>query len=309
MPAQVPHGGGWGAQSWGGSGWGGPAGASAPLAFLGALAPAENVVRILLNAVPYYSGILDAYDASDPTHYVVTPLAGSQGYDGNPLRPVSTVQALISTQASNAIDVYLDRPMSPYPAQYVVFASNLATSSLSYTIGSSGSLQYYGVYRELVPQHEDVATSLRDLANPQTASAIQSQVLGSQVPVPALGVFNVDASGDYAFDSGIQSVKKRILRRGLTSPGAFAHLPSYGVGLMDAVKKLGTPRVQSKLAANYQRQILLEPEVVSASVVVVPDPGAPNLVHFVIKVQTRLGTTFSMDHPLDVVAGISLAAF
>jgi hypothetical protein len=307
MPV-VPHAGGWGAQSWGGWGWGGPTTEILGFSVVEVYAPAENVVRILLTQLPYYSEIFDTYDASDPTHYTITAVAGSQGWDGNPIRAVNVVEVLISTAVPNALDVYLDRPMSAYPANYTLTATNIGTVGLSTTIASTGALPFLGVFRRLEPQLAEQAVPNRDIANPQTISAIQASGVGSTLgPSAALGVFNVDDSGDYAFDSGVQGVKKRVLRRGVTRTNGFAHLQGYGVGLVDAVKQLGDNNTRSRLAANYQAQILLEPEVIAASVTPLPDPSFPGLVHFLIAVRTRTGSSFAMDHPLDTIAGISLA--
>ncbi len=302
------HAGGWGAQSWGGSGWGGLS-SSGNLSLLGILCPAENVARILLSTLPYYSQVFDPYDASDPAHYSVAPVVTTTGWDGYAARPVSVVQAVLSTQAQNAVDVYLDRPLSPYPAQYVVSFSNLATPNLAFVL-AGGSAQVFGVYRKLQPQHEDVVLPTSDLANPQTVSAVQASGLGSTLGPTntVLGVYQVDGTGDYGFEAGVQSVKKRILRRGVTNTGAFAHLPpGYGVGLMEACKRLSIPSVRNRMAANYQSQILQEPEVVSASVTAVQDPSAPAIIHFLISVKTNIGTTLSFDHPVDTITGISLA--
>jgi hypothetical protein len=301
--------GGWGYASWGGSGWGsGELVPGGPFSVTGAFAPAENVIRLLFTQLPYFSEIYDAYDASDVAHYTVTPVAGSSGWDGNPARPVSPVQVLVSTAQPNALDVYLDRPMSPYPSQYVLAYEDLASASLGVLL-PPGQLTVVGLYRRLQPQSEDVVLPTTDLANPQTVSAIQGSGVGAALgPAASLGVFNVDDSGDYAFDAGIQTVKKRILRRGVTDKGAFAHLPAtYGVGLLSACKSLSIPSKRDAYAADYAAQIMQEPEVVSASVTAIQDPVTPSLVHFIILAKTRSGTTISLDHPMNTVTGISLA--
>jgi hypothetical protein len=309
MPPLVPHGGGWGKQSWGGSGWGGmtlaPGGA---FLFASAYAPAENIIRLLFTQVPYYSEIYDTYDASDVTHYGVEVVSGTGGYDGYDTRPVDPVEVVISTEEANALDVYLDRPMSPYPSQYTITAENLANAGLTSPLPSL-SATVYGVYRQLQPMLEDVALPTRDLANPQTLSSVSASGVAIALPPSApLGVYVVDGSGDYAFDAGIQCVKKRILRRGVTDKGAFAHLPwTYGVGLLSACKQLAIPHKRARYAADYQAQILQEPEVVSASVTPLQDPQTPAIVHFVILAQTRSGSTLSFDHPIDIIRGVSLA--
>jgi hypothetical protein len=311
MTQPLPHGGGWGGSSWGGWGWGSPTTSAGAVALVQAYAPAENIVRLTFNQQIYFSGIFDQYDAGDPTHYGISGVTGTVGNDGYTVQPVLVVTAVVSP-VPNSIDVLTDRPMSPFPAQYTITMTNLATQGLA-GILLSQTAQFFGCYRALQPQSEDVALPIRDLANPSTASMIQGSGLGSALgpaAVASLGVFPIDGRGDYAFDAGIQSLKKRILRRGITSKGAFAHLPrSYGVGLLDRVKSLSTPFVRDRLAAEYQSQIKQEPEVVGASVVALQDLSAPAIVHFVITVQTRTGTTLSLDHPLNTISGISLANF
>jgi hypothetical protein len=309
MTTPVPHAGGWGSQSWGGSGWGGgEALAGGVFSALSAYAPAENIIRLVFSQAPYFSGVFDEYDASDLSHYSVTANALTTGWDGEAARAVLPAEVVVSG-APNALDVYLDRPLSPFPAEYVIAVENLASSGQQQVIASA-SFSLFGVYRRLVPQLPELTVPTADFANPQTASAVQSGVLGAPYAGSAypLGVFRVDDSGDYAFDAGVQVVKKRILRRGVTKKGAFAHLPAtYGVGLLDACKKLGKASVRARYASDYQAQILQEPEVVAAKVVAIPDPGAPSLIHFVITVQTRTGASFTLDHPVDTVAGVSRA--
>ena len=307
--SNVAHGGGWGKQSWGGSGWGGAQFVSSgTFSAVYAYAPAENVVRFLFTQQPYFSMLLDEYDASDASHYSVQAVASTSGWDGNAARAVTPVQAIVSTEATNAIDVMLDRPMSPYPAQYVCSFENLASSAMA-SVLTGASYTLFGVYKKLQPQLPEITLPTADFANPQTASAVQSSALGSALGPSAqtLGVFQVDSSGDYAFDAGVQVIKKRIIRRGLARKGAFAHLPaSYGVGLADAVKQLGRAAVRDRYAADYQAQILQEPEVVAAKVTAIQDPALPELVHFLIEVRTRTGTSLTFDHPLNTVAGVSL---
>lgn len=305
-PLVIP--GGWGAGSWGGSPWGGgppftPGGA---FSCTGAFAPAENVIRLLFTQVPYYSEIFDAYDASDVDHYTVTANTASTGWDGYAARAVSPVQVLVSTAQPNALDVYLDRPMSPYPTEYTIAFEDLASASLGVVV-PSGQFTLFGCFRKLQPQSEDVVLPTADFANPQTVSAIQGSGVGSTLgPSAALGVYNVDDSGDYAFDAGIQTVKKRIIRRGVTKKGAYAHLPAgYGVGLVDACKSLSIPSRRDAYAADYESQIMQEPEVVSAKVTAIQDPIVPSLVHFIILAKTRSGMTISMDHPMSVVGAIT----
>ncbi len=62
--------------------------------------------------------------------------------------------------------------------------------------------------------------STQDLANPQVPRGEWFA-----------GTLQLSASGDYVLDSGAALVRKLILRRLMTTPGDFFHLPNYGVGI------------------------------------------------------------------------------
>jgi hypothetical protein len=282
---------GWGGAPWGGGGWGG-AGAG-PLQVSAVLAVAENILRLTLTRQVYFSTLLDPLDASDPTHYAVAIVAGTSGLDGTPVRPVVVVHvdpsptfALIGTQ----LDLTLDRPMTAFPAQYVLTVSNLIAADLVTTLDPPpfNAAQTFAVFKLIAQPRIDQPTPSRDFGNPQLRSAMLDPL-----PNPGnalnLGVYTVDDSGDYAFDEGLTGYKKRILRRLITMPGGFAHLPAYGVGITSHGKQLVRASVLEGLAQEAQKQIFLEPETSSASVHAAMDPSVPGLVRFQVRAQTKTG--------------------
>lgn len=86
-----------------------------------------------------------------------------------------------------------------------------------------------------------------------------------QVPSQAYqaGTLQLDASGDYKLESGAPLVKKLILRRLMSTPGDFFHLPNYGIGLR--VKEPLPIADLVKLKAAVENQCAKEPEVEAAS--------------------------------------------
>jgi hypothetical protein len=267
------------------------------------------------------SGLLDALDGSDPGHYGVAPVAGTFGYDGNPARAVSVVSAAPSVSYLGvaivaAIDVVLDRAMTPYPAQYVVTCQGLGLAGGGALSPSPASAQIYGLLRQIQPQDGATAYPTRDLANPQSASGIQGSTIGVDTSafstgvgggLITLGAFVVDSSGDYAADSGVTALLKRIYRRAMTIPGSFAHLPpDYGVGLANQVKQLGTSAVRNRLAARLQSQIALEPEVSRCRVYVYSDPVTPSIVRFSCYVKTKQGVSRGLQMPFNTISGQAL---
>jgi hypothetical protein len=307
MPAAiVPPSGtpiGWGSEPWGSGGWGGPT--SGILTLLSAVAIAENVIQLVFSNAVYFSGLLDTPDASNPALYTVTANTSTTGYDGNSARPVNAIVAALSTSADippgtqygAAIDVTLDRPMSPYPATYTIAVQGIYQYDLSQELTPS-SITLYGVYRTLVRPSADLPTPTRDIANPSSLSGTVG-LANAQNPA-ILGVFSIDSSGDYANDQGLASYKKRIYRRLVTRPGGFLHLGNgYGVGVPQQAKKLARSATIQQLASSAERQIALEPETQQCQVTVAPDQVQPWLARFTIlaKVKGGQGTKFSAAFP------------
>lgn len=72
------------------------------------------------------------------------------------------------------------------------------------------------------------------------------------------------SAGDYGLHSGVPFVKKMILRRLMTAPGDFFHLPTYGVGLK-VKEPLPVQRLVS-LRKLIELQLAKEPEIEALSV-------------------------------------------
>ena len=286
---------GWGSGRWGGTPWGG--GRSLATRLVGAVAVGENVLRLQFSKPIYFSGILDRGDASDPSHYAIGVVTGSSGLDGSPTHPVTAVSAALSTTFPPGsyfgccVDVTTDRPMTPHPSVYSVTGTGLISVSNQPLDTTSATMQFQGAFKEIVPPDAGSAHPARDFANPQTLAALIGDSTGAPTGNPlstALGSFVVDPTGDYALDSGITALKKRIYRRLMTTPGAFVHLgEGYGVGVAAEGKKLGSAAVIGRVAAKAEAQIALEPEVAQVRVRALADNTG--LVRFIILVRTRAG--------------------
>jgi len=114
------------------------------------------------------------------------------------------------------------------------------------------------------------ATEASPLASVAQRSAATSDIANPQQPNGTDligGTLLVSSSGDYEEESGEDLVRKLILRRLISSPGDFFHLPDYGIGLR---LKEPTPAGDVvKLKAAVEQQALKEPEVDSASATVI----------------------------------------
>lgn len=289
---------GWGSAPWGLGPWG--AGAVDALELLGALAVRENVVRLSFNVAPHYTGLLTQNDAANPARYVLTPQGAPEAISGGPARPVLPVQVQVAAVAGSGgrlLDVVLDRPLSPWATRYAITVNLLRSYDGAMLDPSKASAVFDGLYRQLRPADASAPTPSRDVANPW---GYQAQLSAGVVPsMGDLGVFPVDASGDYAFDQGIQQLKKRIFRRLNTPKNAFPSLPGYGVGVPTYSKRLGTEAIRQQIVADAQAQLSSEPDVAAVSVKAFTPAGNPSVTIF--RVQVRMAgsagdTTFDFPY-------------
>jgi len=279
----------WGSGPWGSFSWGGGVGAGA-ITVLEVIAIRENVIRLHFSAKPYYTGLLDAPDASLVRKYSVTPVVGTVGYNGSAARPVSVARIALVLDDANALDVVLDRPMTPFPANYIVKVDDIFSADLLSAIPAT-SQSAPAVFAQLSPPTVDTASPSRDMSNPQTGEITDPNAAA------ILGSFEVDTSGDFSMEEGIQALKNRIYRRMSTRRGAFAHLPEYGIGVKDYGKKLSTAAAISSLVSDTEAQIAQEPEVQFVRVRPIQDRLADGLLRLRIAVRTKTGKAAAFDSP------------
>lgn len=131
-----------------------------------------------------------------------------------------------------------------------------------------------------------------DIANPQL---IRDAGL---VDPPPLGQYQINDRGDFALDSRLQGLRKRILRRISTARGGFFHLPGYGVA--PEQKGVVRPSELQRLAADTKAQVEREPEVIRAIVSVQQLVRAPNVVLLSVLARTTLGLDVAANQKVDL---------
>jgi hypothetical protein len=292
----------WGEGTWGAGSWGGGLGTG--FQFVDAIAIRENVIRVEFSGLIYFSGLLDPPDASLAANWTVTANGASVGMNGETARDVSVVLVTVSGEEDGVapgdsgrfLNLTLDRPMTPWPAEYDIAWTNIFSHDLTET--SEGTASTVATYRQLEIPQVEAPTLSQDLANPQTLSQAQGSLPNPQGKY-ALGSFGTTDGGDYANDSGSTNLKKRILRRLFTKKGAFLHLPGYGVGVTDYVKKLGTAANISALRSDAENQIGQEPDVDQVRVTVLINAATPNLIRLRVAVRPKVGRPLAFDLAYD----------
>jgi hypothetical protein len=294
---------GWGSGPWGVFPWAGLGPTDVPVspALSNAFAIRENVVQLFFSLDLVVTGLLDSNDAGDPLHYVVTPDTSTIGYDGLPARTVGVIRVdLVDDQglAGTILNLILDRPLSPYPALYDVTVHDLVGLS-----PANAHATFYGVRQPFRDPTPDGLLPSRDIAHPDTLSSALDPLPNGTDPL-VLGTIPVDSSGDYAFDEGIASLRKRVFRRMLSIPGSFLHLGNaYGVGTASFLKLLASPANRQKIATAAEAQIRQEPDVSRVKVKIQYDPATPQLARYVVLVKPVVGAAKRFDVPVVIVAG------
>lgn len=290
---------GWGAGPWGATPWG--AGLAA-FELVSATAIRENLVRLTFSAAPRFTGTLETTDASNPERYAITPIATSAGFDGEAARavlPVRVERFETSGAGGKLVDVWVDRPMTHWPAQYRVSCNNLVEAATGMFISpSAASALFDGLRMGVPPQIVQAPIAARDFACPQTLG-------GARDPLPnpkkaKLGAYQVGGDGDLGNDEGAESYRKRVIRRCMTRKGAFIHLPGYGVGVPAQVKKLAQPSVREALASEAEVQIAQEPETQQVSCSFERDVTQAGVWWLVIRARTKAGKVGDVKIPYAV---------
>jgi len=129
-----------------------------------------------------------------------------------------------------------------------------------------------------------------DIANPSR--------LRDTLTLQPVATYQFTDDGDLALDGGVAGLRKRIVRRVLSSTGTFFHLPNYGVEL--EVKSLLTASRARRIQAKIQAQVLKEPEVQSANVVISRVATAPGMLSINIRVATQSAEPFSVTVPIEL---------
>lgn len=278
---------GWGSGGFGFTPWGGSS--YADFRLIAAQAIRDNVIRVQFSQPPSLTGILDPKDGSNPARYSIVADTATTGYDGLPCRPVRIVLVTAASVPGSGgvfVDLTLDRPMSPYACFYLIAANNLYSATTGLPLNPCfAQFRVPALYRFLAPQVEDQAIPTRDIAHPDTLSALRGA--SGTINENELGIIPIDDSGDYAYDQGIINFKKRVYRRLVTRKNAFTFLPGYGVGVPQQLKRANTVAVRTEIVTEAQKQLSQEPEAEKVRVTMVTDPQNPSLVRLMVAIKMK----------------------
>lgn len=250
--------------------WGiGPWGLGLPLSVgTGAVyAAGDRVVRVELSSEPQHRSVTAPGDALNPATWQITvPSTGR----------VLTVISVAEINPTTYELLTLEEFDSHYVAMLVASPDLRDLSGVP--VVPTISATFAGVRLEATSTDEKRTVrqglALRDIANPPTPNS------------PVGGTLEITSAGDYKSVEGAALVRKLILRRLVSKPRDFFHLPDYGLGLREKEPLPSTDLVKLKKA--IEQQVELEPEVDAVQARVAFDYGRNVLL---INLKVRLKKT------------------
>lgn len=232
---------GWGLTPWGLGPWGFGFG---PVTITNAYAISDRIVRVVLSAAPLEVRSTVAGSVLNPQTWTVQVPS-----TGRVLTVLSVAQADTLTW-----DILT---LESFDSHYVTMA--VGTDKLKDALGAPVGLitfGYAGALRDAVSTPQKRATTRgfgqRDIANPPTPNS------------PVGGTLEITSTGDYKGVEGPQLLRKLILRRLVSRPGDFFHLPNYGAGLREKEPLPDNNLIKLKKA--IELQIQQEPDVETTNV-------------------------------------------
>ena len=264
---------GWGTGTWGTGSWstGGPG----TLTIDRAVPLGPTSLRVFVSKELRALSSIATGDATNPRSWSV------QRLDTNAF--LTVLSATVANDLLSA-DLQVLQKLSSWPQQVRVSGVGLL-DKVGGLLGSPSSADAPGMEKSppLLP-----TSQVEDLANPQFDTDLQ---VG--------GTLRVDGSGDYVRHAGVEFLRKLILRRLVTGRGGFFHLPDYGMGIQVKQPLTGSDLV--KLQAEVQRQVLNEPEFLTARATLELD-AAKNLLTITVRAvlsQTNQEVTIPVEAVLD----------
>ena len=252
-----------------GAGWGldlfglGPYGGSGVATVAWAAAISTRAVEVALTGDARAVSELGRGDALNPASWRLT-----DARTGTPW----TVLGVRVTQPSSVFVLDLLQDLGDVYAPYTLDASAVVSAFGGVPLGLPNAYTLAGVLA--APAYRGPAGVPHDLAVAPAAPELGGEVLATT------------GHGGYAQQSGDALLKKLIERRLTTTPGAYFHLPDYGLGLR--AKRVVRAAELGRLQAAIEAQVRLEPDVQAARARL---SLAQNVLTITLQVQSRnLGT-------------------
>ena len=256
----------------------GAAAAGIGTSILSALALATNEVKVVLSGEPRHSSVFSAGDALNPSTWAIQRLDTTAFLHVLSVRPINPLTYGLTTLESFGSVLVTHR-----------VSSSTLLDAAGFSLKTPRQADFLGLLDASVSTEEKKTYKhrggSRDLFNSPTPIDDPSRFGGTLI---------INSVGDYQDMSGDALIKKLILRRLLSHPGDFFHLPEYGIGFRNKEPVFGGGL--SRIKAEIERQVLQEPEVDVAQASLTLDA---NTLTVLVRAKLRAsGTQLSVSLPL-----------
>lgn len=241
--AALSNGLGYGLDYWGVGPWG-ISPASGVFEVEGAFATSERTLRVTFADEALVGTVLTEGGALNTRSWSVT------GPGAQPNLILLSVRE-VDGSGGRQFELYFLRKLPPWPATVTVSAANVLAADGSPLVGTpSRAVQGASQPRVTPTRNRTTDVDLR-----------VAQLPGATLATTLL----TTAGGDYDTEGGTALLKKLILRRLTTAPGAFKFIPKDRFGLAVSVKgSLRTAAGLMELELHVEQQVLMEPDVATA---------------------------------------------
>ncbi len=231
----------WGTGAYGTGSYGGSGGSA--INVVSARAATTHSLIVTLSSAPQNDDPFKSGDVLNPQTWTVQNLTTLTFF---------TVIAVRCHDTPLEFEVQLLEELDNHLIQHQIKSLTLR-SAAGVLVTAPNFADFAGLVEEIDPvaKTDERRFPTRDLANPPTPAESGEGGIG--------GTLRIDSDGDYATVSGVELVKKLVLRRLFTKRGGFIHLPNYGESLGIKEPVLGGDVITLK--ADLERAMKLEPDV------------------------------------------------
>lgn len=224
------------------------------VSFVSALATSSHTIRVTLSGdAMHITPALDG-DATNPATWVIQRLDTAAFYTPIAVTPVTPA----------IYDITVLEALSGILVTHRISSTTLLDAGGNLTVAPRHA-DFAGLLAEDMISELSVLSNKRaqstDLANPP-APRLDTLLSG--------GTLRVNSAGDYVTVTGAELVRKLVIRRLISVPGDFFHLPNYGVGIKEKEPVPVADLVQLKSRIEFQ--VKKEPEILDALASITLDP-------------------------------------
>lgn len=246
----------------------------------------SNTVRVFLCGEPKHLSPLGKDDVLDRRNWTIELVSASPPTPERVTEPVITLIENVQPQPNISgppgitlwsVDIRVDRRLIYHAVYRITISSNVLTADgLNVAPGPPDNTKDFPGIAALRPL---------PLVRPAQTRRGRDYYYDTD-----LGVYRLSPDKDVATHTGVDVIKKKIIRRLVTAIGAFFHLPGYGVGLQ--VKKTFDSNRISEMRLAVDRQIRSEPEVADVQTTVTSP--AIGVIIIQLGVKLRSGVEFDL---------------